>query len=264
MALIFSSVLAITLYSSATGHLVWRIYKGLTVNKPVFFAIGIIAVAFHTYSSITTLNTTQGFQFGIFKIASLFGCLTALLTLAACLYRPVENLALLSFPVAALGIASSLSPLTDISPIQVTDQILVHIILSIFAYSVLTVAGGQAILLAIQDYQLKRKKTEGIVKLLPPLQTMENLLFEILWAGVLLLSASIISGFVFLDDIFAQHLMHKSILSLSAWVVFTGLLIGRHFLGWRGTLAIRWTLVGFSLLMLAYFGSKVVLELILT
>ena len=263
MAPIAVSLISITLYCSATGHLAWHIHKGQAVNKVIFFALSIAAIALHSYSSATTLSTAEGFQFGFFKIGSLFGCLTALLTLAACLYRPVENLALLSFPVAAISIISSLSAVTETSPVHISNQILVHIILSIFAYSVLTVAGGQAILLAIQDYRLKRKQTEGIVKLLPPLQTMEHLLFEMLWVGVFLLSASIFSGLVFLDDLFAQHLVHKSILSISAWVVFAGLLMGRYFLGWRGTLAIRWTLVGFSLLMLAYFGSKLVLEVFL-
>ncbi|PCJ12115.1 MAG: phosphohydrolase [Gammaproteobacteria bacterium] len=257
------SLLSITLYFSATGHLAWHIHKGQAVNKSIFFILSIGAIIFHTYSSATTLSSAEGFNFGFYRIGSLFGCLTAFLTLAACLYRPVENLALLSFPVAIVSLIASLSLSTQSAPVQISNEILVHIILSIFAYSVLTVAGGQAILLAMQDYRLKRKQTSGLVKLLPPLQTMEHLLFEMLWAGVFLLSASILSGLIFLDDIFAQHLVHKSILSILAWVVFVGLLIGRYFLGWRGTLAIRWTLVGFLLLMMAYFGSKFVIEVIL-
>ena len=92
---------------------------------------------------------------------------------------------------------------------------------------------------------------------------MESLLFGFLWAGWILLSLSLLSGALFLDDLLAQHLAHKTILSSFAWVVFAVLLWGRHQLGWRGHKAIRWTLAGFCLLMLAYFGSKLVREFIL-
>ncbi|HLA31971.1 MAG TPA: cytochrome c biogenesis protein CcsA, partial [Pseudomonas sp.] len=114
-----------------------------------------------------------------------------------------------------------------------------------------------------QDHQLKHKHPSGLIKNFPPLQTMESLLFGFLWGGWLLLSLSLLSGALFINDLFAQHLAHKTILSCFAWVVFGVLLWGRHQLGWRGHKAIRWTLAGFCLLMLAYFGSKLVREFIL-
>jgi ABC-type uncharacterized transport system permease subunit len=92
---------------------------------------------------------------------------------------------------------------------------------------------------------------------------MEALLFQMLGTGLVFLTISLISGFLFIEDLFAQHLVHKTVLSLLAWVIFTGLLIGRSRYGWRGQTAIQWTLIGFVLLLLAYFGSKLVLELIL-
>ncbi len=102
-----------------------------------------------------------------------------------------------------------------------------------------------------------------LIKHFPPLQSMESLLFSFLWAGWLLLSLSLISGWLFLDNLFAQHVVHKTLLSCTAWLVFGILLWGRHQLGWRGHKAIRWTIAGFFLLMLAYFGSKLVREFIL-
>ena len=92
---------------------------------------------------------------------------------------------------------------------------------------------------------------------------MESMLFEIVWVGLLLLTVAIGSGFLFLDDIFAQHLVHKTVLSICAWALFATLLWGRHYLGWRSQMAARFTLGGFIALMLAYAGSKFVLELIL-
>ena len=68
---------------------------------------------------------------------------------------------------------------------------------------------------------------------------------------------------IFLEDIFAQHLVHKTVLSLVAWCIFAILLWGRHVLGWRGNTAVKLTLAGFVVLMLAFFGSKLVLEVIL-
>jgi len=121
----------------------------------------------------------------------------------------------------------------------------------------------QALLLSLQDHQLKHKHPSGLIRNFPPLQTMESLLFGFLWAGWVVLSLSLLSGWLFFEDLFAQHLVHKTVLSCIAWVVFAVLLWGRHQLGWRGHKAIRWTLAGFCLLMLAYFGSKLVREFIL-
>ena len=92
---------------------------------------------------------------------------------------------------------------------------------------------------------------------------MEDLLFKLIPAGFALLTVSLLSGIVFIDDIFAQHLVHKTILSILAWLIFGVLLWGRWRYGWRGSLAVRLTLVGIVLLMLSYFGSKLVLEVIL-
>ena len=91
---------------------------------------------------------------------------------------------------------------------------------------------------------------------------MESLLFELLWAGVIVLTLAIITGAVFVHDLFAQDLAHKSLFSIMSWLVFSGLLVGHYTLGWRGLTASRWTLAGCALLMLGYYGSKFVLELI--
>jgi ABC-type uncharacterized transport system permease subunit len=93
---------------------------------------------------------------------------------------------------------------------------------------------------------------------------MERLLFQSLRIGFYLLTLSLITGFIFIDDFFAQHLMHKTILSLVAWVIFAALIFGRKLFGWRGKQAIIATQVGFGVLVIAYFGSKFVLERLLS
>ena len=138
-----------------------------------------------------------------------------------------------------------------------------HILIAILAYSLLALAAVQAVLLAIQDYRLRHRQPGGFLRGIPPVTAMETLLFQMIGAGFILLSITLISGFFFLEDLFAQHVAHKVVLSFIAWCVFGTLLWGHWRFGWRGRTAIRWTLSGFAFLMLAYFGSKMVLELIL-
>jgi len=202
-------------------------------------------------------------ELGFFRVSSLLFWVINLIVLISSLRKPLHNLFVLLLPLSALGLVSSLlSPGTS-RPMVLNYELASHVLLSILAYSLLTIATLQALLLAWQNHQLKHHQPLGRVRLLPPLQTMEALLFELLWAGQVLLTLSIVSGFVFLEDLFAQHLVHKTVFSLAAWVIYALLLWGRHRQGWRGYTAIRWTLSGFALLMLAYFGSKLVLELVL-
>jgi ABC-type uncharacterized transport system permease subunit len=166
--------------------------------------------------------------------------------------------------MAVIIMACNLAFNTQSQPIKQYDTgLMSHIILSIMAYSVLSIAAFQAVLLMVQDYQLKHKHMTGIMRVLPPLQTMDRLLFDRISIGTLLLSLAIVSGFLFLDDLCAQHLVHQTAFTLMAWVVYSALLIGHWRLGWRGNVASKWTLVGTGLLVLGFFGSKLVFEIIL-
>ena len=133
----------------------------------------------------------------------------------------------------------------------------------VLIYSLLALAAGLSMVLSLQNRMLHNHHPGGWLKRLPPLQVMEKLLFDAILAGFIGLTLALLSGFVFLENLFDQHLAHKTILSIIAWLVFAILLVGRFTLGWRGRIAIRWTLGGFISLMLAYFGSKFVLEFIL-
>jgi ABC-type uncharacterized transport system permease subunit len=94
---------------------------------------------------------------------------------------------------------------------------------------------------------------------------MEKILFRIIWTGFLLLTMTLLSGIIFSQEVFGQSVTfsHKTLFGFISWGVFAALLIGRQFYGWRGRTAIRWTLAGFIILLLAYIGSKFVLEIIL-
>lgn len=230
--------------------------------------LGLLALVCHVISFNGTLYSHGILDLSFYKIASLIGWLMALLTTLSSIKKPLHNLFIGIYPIAAAALSIELLMLSSDNSIKVVQQwspqMASHILLSIFAYSVLAIAAMQATLLAVQDYHLRSHQTNNLVMGLPPLQTMEQLLFELTWVGVVLLTASIISGMFFIENMFAQHLAHKTILSIIAWVIFSSLLVGRHLLGWRGTTAIRWTISGYILLMLAVFGSKLALEIILT
>ncbi len=199
-----------------------------------------------------------------FNALALTSWMVIVLFLVSSLTKPVENLGILLLPVAALTLLLEASfPSPNFMRQEVGWDIKIHVLLSMLAYSLLTLASVQSILLAIQDHHLHARQPAGFLRTLPPLQTMESLLFEMIGAGFALLTLALVSGFAFLEDMLAQHLVHKTVLSTLAWLVFGALLIGRFRYGWRGKTAIIWTLSGFVILILAYFGSKAVLELIL-
>ena len=206
----------------------------------------------------------DGVDLSFFRIAALIMLVINLACVTSLTRRPLQNLLIVLFPLSALAvIVSTFAPDTLPGTSQHSGGIVLHISSSILAYSVLTLAAVQAAVLALQDHQLKQRHTRGIIQILPPLQLMEGMLFELLWIGLGLLSIAILSGAVFVEDIFAQSLVHKTVLTIAAWLLFATLLWGHYRLGWRSRTAVKLTLAGFALLMLAFFGSKLVLELIL-
>lgn len=206
----------------------------------------------------------QSFNFSFFNAAALVALFIVLLLLFAAIDKPVEKLGIVAFPLAALLISLDLIFPERSHPFNLDSwQMSVHVLTSIVAFSLLNIAAVQAILLAIQDQQLRSHNPKRMMLALPPLQAMETLLFQMISAGLFFLTVALASGFLFVEDLFAQHLAHKTVLSIIAWMIFSSLLLGRLRYGWRGTTAIRWTLIGFVSLLLAYFGSKLVLEFIL-
>lgn len=223
-----------------------------------------MAVCAHTLYITFDFQQNNTFNFSFISAASLISLIVALLLLIATLNKPVEKLGIIVFPVAAIMLAMELNLPEQLHPLHTHSwQMNAHILTSIIAFSLLNIAALQAVLLAIQDQQLKSHPPKHFIQSLPPLQTMETLLFQMLGTGLFFLTISLVSGFIFIEDLFAQHLVHKTVLSIIAWIIFSCLLIGRMRYGWRGQTAIRWTLTGFILLLLAYFGSKLVLEIIL-
>lgn len=258
-----ANILAILLYVAASLYCLKQLTAQASISRRGLLAVTACALLFHGIGVFGLSAADAGIQLGFFSVSSLLFWVINAIVLLSSLKKALHNLFILLFPLSALAVGASLLDRGTSAQMALDYQLASHVVLSILAYSLLTIATLQAMLLAFQNHQLKHRHAAGSVRLLPPLQTMESLLFEMLWAGEILLTLSIISGIWFLEDIFAQHLAHKTVFSIAAWVIYALLLWGRHQLGWRGYTAIRWTLGGFALLMLAYFGSKLVLEIIL-
>lgn len=249
------------------GLALWQIRalsRGMETNKAVLQFTAMLALTLHGYSVVSLIHTDMGINLAFFQVSSLIFWVISVVLVVSSLRIPVHNLGVFIFPLAALSIACSLSFRSHYTPEQhISKEIGWHILLSILAYSILTIAAIQAIALSIQDQLLREKKFRGPLAALPPLQVMEAFLFEMLWAGSVLLTLSLGTGFLFFENVREQHLSHKMAFSSVAWLIYAILLWGRTTRGWRGRKAIYWTLGGFLSLMLAYFGSKLVLELIL-
>jgi ABC-type uncharacterized transport system permease subunit len=258
-----SGLVAVFFYALGTVFQVLTLATSQSYRSRVI-VFGFLALFAHLFNMAGIIVTDIGYNFGFFKIITLFCWTIVALVLLSSLKKPLENLFVLLFPLAILGLASSnlfQGPYTPHQ--QYPTGVAIHIILALLATSVITISAVQALFLAFENRQIKERHSLRFLNHLPPLQTMETLMFEIVWVGLILLTGVIVTGVVFMDDLVGQHLRHKLVLSVIAWGVFAVLLWGRHQQGWRGRKAIRLTLTGFAFLVLAYFGSKLVLELIL-
>jgi ABC-type uncharacterized transport system permease subunit len=193
---------------------------------------------------------------------SLAAWTTALILLLLSMRQPIAHLELLVLPLAAAAVVVPVT--TELTEQHLSAALVLHILMSMLAYALVSLAATQALVYAWAESRLRQHRRASLGGLeLPPLEALEEQLFLIVTAGFLFLTLSLASGAGFVHDLLAQHLLHKTILTVLAWLILGGLLIGRHLRGWRGQQAVRWALVGFAMLVLGYFGSKFVLEVIL-
>lgn len=257
------ALIAIVLYLSAAGAVARALARRQTPARGPLLALLSLALLLHGVVMHELLIQPGGLNFGLFTTAVLHAWLIAMLALLVNVYRPVQGIYLIAMPLVALELSAGVighEHSRNSLPLGAAMQ--GHILLSLLAYSLLSIAALQAILVSWQESALRRHR-RGLLLALPALQTMEKMLFELIAIGFVLLSLAIGSGFVVLDNLLAQHVAHKTLFSLMAWLVFASLLAGRHWRGWRGRTAVRFTLAGFMLLLVGFVGSKFVLELVL-
>lgn len=256
-----TALAAIAAYLIATQRLVRHVYAPDTTRQAGLLVAGIGALL-HFAVHGDAWRSSGGVDMHFFAALSLVGLGMAALTLLAPLSRRLDALGVVVFPTAAATLL--LYALFGKDSASTLDwRIQLHAFLALLAYAALALAALLSIMLWLQERALRKRRFTGLLRALPPLTQLETLLFRTIGAGFGLLTLALVSGVLFVEDLLAQHLAHKTALSALAWLVFGTLLLGRWRYGWRGRRATALTLAAMALLGLAFFGSKFVLEILL-
>lgn len=258
-------LLASLIYILVSVYIGWALIQDKPISKSISLGLLLIGMLAHATLLYPYVVTLYGLNFNLFNIISLISLFFLFFYVLFSLYRPIVSLGILAAPTALIGMTvgfvgrAPYQPITDISVGLET-----HILLSLAAYCVLLMAAVQALFLRLQIRELKHQTIHRFwVNKLPSLQSMESLLFDMLLVGFVLLSIALGIGFVYVEDLMAQHLAHKTVFSLLSWLLFGALLLGNWRAGWRGKRAANITIYAFILLAIGFVGSKFVLEMLL-
>jgi len=208
----------------------------------------------------------DGMRFGFSAALSLMLWLAVLIYWVESFYARLEGLQPLVLPLAAVcSLLPGLFPGQHLLANVTSAMFRAHFFIAMVAYSLFTLAALHAIIMAIAERRLHRGELTRPLASLPPLLTMESLLFRLIAIAFVLLTLTLVSGIVFSEEVFGKALTfnHKTLFSIISWMIFAALLVGRHARGWRGRKALHWTLAGFVALLFAYVGSRFVLEVVL-
>lgn len=259
------SIICALLYLLATGFFTSRLLHAEPPNQRVPRLITGLAIGLHLailYRDIS--SEVSGQNLSITIVASIVAWLmAALMTLLTYGRNQVFLASVVYGFTGVVVVLNALLPDTYLVHIELQPTLLVHITLALVAYGSLMIAALYALQASYINHKLKRKQLLQLGSSLPPLMGVESTLFKILLYGTILLSLSLLSGFVFLEDMFAQQQAHKTILSIIAWVVYVGTLVAHYQFAWRGRGVVIATLIGGLLITLGYFGSRIVKEVIL-
>ena len=268
MAATFLSLVVVGLYAVGSWP-VWRSLRGGTELSPAsrqaLLGLTLVAAFLHGVLLYHTVWHPSGLNFSVTGAFSAITFVVIVLYLGTTVVQPVATLGALLLPLASvLVFIAWLWPGKAINTPGSSLQAL-HILIAMLAYSLLCLAAVQSVLLLILERNLRQHQGLTLVQALPPMQTMERLMFQMIGIGFILLTATLVTGAFFSETLFGKpfRFTHHMVLAVLGWAIYAVLLTGRWRLGWRGRTAVRWTLAGFGMLVLAYFGSKFVLEVVL-
>ncbi|WP_293374274.1 cytochrome c biogenesis protein CcsA [Nevskia sp.] len=251
------SLIAAALYAFAG----WRALRAKFDHEHLVLTLALLA---HAAALSQQVISGPNLIIGVAEFPSMLGFLSSLMLWVFCFREPLRALGVVHYPITAIWALAPALFQDSGHPISMANwKIGLHIIFSLLSAGLLTLAAIQAIATWRMEKVLRKPGSMRLAGRLPPLQTMERLLFQLIFFGFFLLSLTLVSGLLFVDNLFAQHLVHKTVLSFCAWLTFGFLLYGRIRHGWRGRTAVRWALSGYIVLVLAYFGSKLILEQVL-
>ena len=255
-------LIAVALYLLATALLVRAVVQDQVDAQRHWLWPALAAVLLHgAYHLQVAWQTAGGPDMHFFAALSLVTLGMAAITTLVGAQGRMAALGVIAFPLAAALLLTY--HLNGHKPADGLDwRVQLHAWLALLAYATLAIAALLAIMLWLQERALRRREFRPWLRALPPMADLESLLFRVITVGFALLTLTLVTGVLFVDDLLAQKLVHKTVLSVLSWIVFGVLLIGRRRYGWRGTKAVHWTLTAMLLLLLAFFGSQFVIELV--
>jgi ABC-type uncharacterized transport system permease subunit len=261
-------ILAIILFLLYTIS-AWTMLRSVKYPRlePIAWVLILLAIIGHSDAIMRMVRMNAHFSIGLLESMSLLGWALALLACLVSIDKQNRVLGAILMMSAAVGAAFG-AAITDAGRSYAEAstsgwELTAHILLSMGAAALLFAAAVTAILLVFLDSRLRTRRLADLPSTLPPLDALEKVMFRLIATGFGLLTLALITGFVFVTNLFTQNLVQKTVLSIIAWVLFGVLLFGRLRFGWRGRSAVRWTLSGFGILAVAYFGVKFVLEYLL-
>ncbi|QJR79858.1 cytochrome c biogenesis protein CcsA [Alteromonas pelagimontana] len=258
------AITGVCFYILAAVVLMGRFVHKQGPNKTLALTLACLGAAAHMIFLTNAIMLSPGQNMSITNVLSLVACLITISMLISASLLPNIILLPVVFGFSAMTILASLwVPASHIMHIELQPGLVVHVTLSLFAYGTLVIAFLYALQMSFITHRLKQKGASLLHSSLPPLMLVEGVLFKLLLVGTVLLVVSLISGFIFLDDMFSKMYAHKTVLSIAALVVYLILLAGQQIWGWRGKQVIALTVTGVILLTLAYFGSRLVREVLL-
>lgn len=266
--LLVLTILLILAYGGLSWHFIgnWKGVASLPRNPRSEHTLLGILLLLHAYAVMSPLSDGTMISLGVGRALSVVVWMMLVIYWTCSFFYRVEGLQLFMMPLAMATLAFALVfPGEHIMHDLGNPAFALHVLVSIVAYSLFAIAALLAVLMLFLEKALHDKRWLSLVRQLPPLLSLEKMMFQVIGIGFLLLTISLLTGVVFSEEVFgkAAALSHKTVFSVMSWLLFAALLLGRHFKGWRGKVAIRWTLAGFAALLLAYIGSKMVLELLL-
>lgn len=225
-----------------------------------------VPLALHLYLLAGLVLPAAGLSLGFGTSLSAVAALTVLFYGLAAWYYPLTGLQSFVLLFGALGVLlQAVLPGGHAIPTAGQPWFRVHMLAAFAAYGLFTVAALHAALIALAGKHLHKAVPPKAVAGLPPLLTLEKLLFRMVELGFVILTLTLLSGLLFSDSIYgrALPLTHMTVFGIASWAIYAALLTGRRVYGWRGRTAIYWTLAGFVSLLLSYVGVKFVLEVLL-
>ena len=262
--MVLFSASAMLFYSIALVLVARRLFHADGPNRRLVAGFAAIGVVLHAAALSQAILTTDGQNFSLTNVISMVNWIIAF-SFTVLLFR-LKMIVVVPVVYACSVISVALLwlvPPEYIIHFEIHPDILVHVVLSLMAYSALMIAALYAIQLAIIQHRLKSKKLM-LSPAMPPLMTVEKQLYHLVIVGVILLSLSLATGFIFLDDMFEDGKGHKAVLSIMAWFTYIAMLAQQYWVGCRIRTAVSYTLTGAAMLSLAYFGARIVKEIILS